>query len=663
MDPIDWTQVARDWADAERKNAKERKEWEPCLKPLSKADAADASKARLHAYKCGLALHAISGAKPNTPSTFYVHYGDSTYNIPATHVVSSMTSVPLEDCWGRVRKDATNKTAFRVPSEQTIRYHDQARDPKGQRRVCWLKVDALAWPKDSASPGEKLELLAEERDNPDWLQPRLRSGKTTYTRPGLGLPVEPDDVYLRKSNFTGRWFPEGVHPLNVLARYIGREALMGGAEGARLLLRYFLGVPYCAAGQPRFIPPKDAPEYRAARARLLKHLQRVYWVVPDPVEPLVGPNAELYSLGEFDTARARGAGIPRPHAVSHKAVVEDEQGLKRNVVIDDVRDTPIEHLFAPQPFILAGLSITKDAYYRIKDPPSPPRYTPDEEDRNASGYLFAERGYLLCPEAVDTLVECVRHYDLANELPMFANLHDVRRREQLNLAALRARARAGLGPAPLLGATFGDAAGAPDGNDKANSETCWISSRWSELRSKLPFEPPYVKRCCHTYSEGVPDTTGGACRFVLDVCQKNSVPDRGGSHWLDLDAFAAPVVCQVSASMAVPPPENPSRGRPVHPPGFDRQRELVQRRLAIAACVPPPLLPDKLLPLPLRKKPSADAGGRSKKRSAGESTEVEQLHAEIKRLREETEQLRARARGEREETAITSPAQRHIGIA
>ena len=98
----------------------------------------------------------------------------------------------------------------------------------------------------------------------------------------------------------------------------------------------------------------------------------------------------------------------------------------------------------------------------------------------------------------------------------------------------------------------------------------------------------------------------------------------------------------------------------------------MQRRLSIAACVPPALLPNKLLPLPLQKKPPAAANGRSTKRAAAEEEDVHRLLEDNKRLRarckqltEENERLRAGCNVDSsapENQPLGSPAQRHLGL-
>ena len=139
-----------------------------------------------------------------------------------------------------------------MPNRQTVVYHDQARNPKGERRVCWLKADVLAWPKNSDSPPEMLKLLPEEHDEADWMHPvvhAVHSAKAasisanTAIRRGLGLVAAPDDVCFRKQS-DGSSSPNAGSVLGVLARYIGHEALMGGVDGVQLLLlRYFWAFP------------------------------------------------------------------------------------------------------------------------------------------------------------------------------------------------------------------------------------------------------------------------------------------------------------------------------------------------------------------------------------------------------------------------------------
>lgn len=629
MDSITATQLKREWAKAEARNAKIVKAQLKHLKRPASSIKNNVAALRQHNYDYAVALCDCDGAKPIEPSTFFVDYGDSTYGIPTTHVVSSLNSAPLLDAWAprRKAKDAAKSREFAVPSKDVIDYHNDARASNGCRRVCWFKSNSIRWkrlPEHGTSEAQRVALLPEEACALEWKTPGGRDSKTA--RAAARNPCGADDVQVNT------YFKDSVHgyaPIDVFAKYIGHEALMGGADGAPLLLRYFLRVPFDAGSGLPIMYPKDDDLFARTRTKLLATFQNIYLVYPAPVEPVCGPAGEVYALGEFERAAERKRS-PTPCSVAHVARVQNALGESEEVRIDDLANTSLAGLFAPQPVILAGFSPTRDDHYKTCTHHERDAH---EGDRLASGRLYAQRCFPLHGNAVVVIKQCLGHYDLKTEFPMLATLHPLRDTEPLNFAALRERARAHLGPPPMPGATLRD-------DDSATVRDLWLSNAWKEARSLLPFEPPWV----------VPATPAGCSVPLHTVCHKNSAMERNGSAWRDLDAFGLPTDASERARVAdvdshwAHRHQHHKLGRPALPPDFDRDKELNRRRLALVDCVPPALLPDKLLPAALRKHRAHDddgpadgpADGASKKRAAPSSSAMAE-HA--KKLARDNEQL------------------------
>ena len=584
-------QLRRAWATAETKNAKIAKAAKQHLKAAPKSIVNNAMALRQWQYNYAVAICMVDGSKPVEPSTFFIEYGDSTYNIPHTHVISSISSAPLLDAWAA--------KSFAVPKKDVIDYHHETRAPKGCRMVCWFKSNWLRWkrlpqdaPPEDAVEAERIKLLPEEECSVEWQSPNGGSN----TRAPCGIDDVMVDTFSKHRLF-------GYAPIDVFAKYIGYEALMGGADGVPLLLRYFLRLPFDSGSGLPIMYPKDDEMFGKTRTKLLKTFQNIYLVYPEPVEPLCGPNGEPYPLGEFERAKARKE-APTPLSVAHVAHFQNALGEREEIRIDDVAKTPLAGLFAPQPVLLAGLSPTRDEHYKRCSAHS--TLNAREQDRLISGSLYSQRCFALHGDAVNVIKQCLDHYDLKTEFPSLATLDPIRCTEPLNFAALRARAREKLGPPPLQGGTLHD-------TDTASYRDLWLSNAWKEARSLLPFEPPWVTILRYGRDEG-----------TLLKCPKGSATERNGCPWRDLDTFGLPTTNSERAKKADPYGMYPGRGRPPLPSDFDREREVDRRRLAFADCVPAALLPDKLLPAPLRKQITrADAeGAASKKRAAPEASEL-----------------------------------------
>ena len=660
MDAVAAAQLKREWAKAQARNAKSGKAQSQHLKQPSKTVSLNPMALREHQYNYAIAMCDCDGSKPVDPSTFFVDYGDSTYNVPATHVVSCIHSAPLLDAWAPRRKP--KRAGFAVPNKDIVDYHNNARDPNGRRMVCWFKANAIRWKRrpegvsrdEGAPEAERVTLLPEEAHVVEWLNPSKPASKKPPTGWSTREPCGVDDVMVETFSHHDH---HGNAPLDVFAKYIGHEALMGGADGAPLLLRYFLGLPFDAGSGLPIMYPKDDGMFARTQTKLRKTFQNLYLVHPEPVEPVCGPNGEVYALGEFERAKERNR-APVPHAVAHVARVQNALGEREEVRIDDVAETPLAGLFAPQPVLLAGFSPTRDAYYA-----NCARAERDvhEDDRWASGKLYSQRCFPLHGNAVVVIKQCLDHYDLKAEFPMLATLHPLRDTEPLNFAALRERARAQLGPPPLQGATLRD-------DDSATFRDLWLSKAWKEARSLLPFEPPWT----------VPRVPMGYSAPPHKVCHKNSATERNGSAWRDLDAFGWPTDASERAGRSNGPLAHNTRGRPALPPDFDRDKEVQRRRLAFVDCVPPALLPDKLLPAPLRKHDaqrivltcSPDDDDASKKRAAPPPSalpdraklarENEQLSCELAMARSLIRELKGGA-STAGDSPLASPHLRAIG--
>ena len=646
MNDVAAVQLRRAWAKAEAKNAKIAKSQLQHLKPTPKSVLNNATALRQWQYNYAVALCTVDGSKPVEPSTFLIEYGDSTYNIPHTHVISSINSAPLLDAW--------DEKSFAVPKKDVIDYHNEARAPKGCRMVCWFKSNWLRWkrlpqgaPPEGAVEAERIELLPEEECSVEWQSPYKKQQRQAVDH---RAPCGIDDLILDAHRKHGLY---GYAPLDVFAKYIGHEALMGGADGAPLLLRYFLRLPFDSGSGLPIMYPKDDALFGKTRAKLLKTFQNIYLVYPEPVEPLCGPNGEAYALGEFERAKERKE-APTPLSVAHVAHFQNALGEREEIRIDDVAKTPLAGLFAPQPVILAGLSPTRDEHYKRCSAHS--TSSAREQDRLISGHLYSQRCIALHGDAINVIKQCLDHYDLKTEFPSLTILDPLRCTEPLNFAALRARAREKLGPPPLQGGTLHD-------SDTANLPDLWLSKAWKEARSLLPFEPPWVAAQSSRRDDyGLPVS-----------CPKGSAVERNGSPWLDLNTFGLPTTNSERAKKADPYCRYPGRGRPPLPPDFDREKEVGRRRLAFVDCVPAALLPDKLLPAPLRKQSArADAeGAASKKRAAPEAPELpdsaklkrenEALSCELAMARSLIRELQGNS-SVQGDSPLASPHMRAIGL-
>ncbi|MAQ22729.1 MAG: hypothetical protein CMK83_00765 [Pseudomonadales bacterium] len=640
-------QLRRAWAKAETKNAKITKAQLQHIKPVPKSVSTNAMAMRQWEYNYAVAICDVDGSKPVEQSTFLIEYGDSTYNIPHTHVISSIGSAPLLDAWAA--------TPFAVPKKDVIDYHNEARAPNGCRMVCWFKSNWLRWkrlpqgaPPEGAVEAERIELLPEEECSVEWQIPYKKQQRPVVEN---RAPCAIDDVIV-DTHYKHRLY--GYAPIDVFAKYIGHEALMGGADGVPLLLRYFLRLPFDSGSGLPIMYPKDDAMFGKTRTKLLKTFQNIYLVYPEPVEPLCGPNGEAYALGEFQRAKERKE-APTPLSVAHVAHFQNAMGEREEIRIDDVAKTPLAGLFAPQPVILAGLSPTRDEHYKRCS--ATLTLEPREQDRVISGQLYSQRCFALHGNAVNVIKQCLDHYDLKTEFPSLTTLDPLRCTEPLNFAALRARAREKLGPPPLQGGTLHD-------SDTANHRDLWLSKAWKEARSLLPFEPPWVK----------PEYAPRAHYDCLPVlCSKGSATERNGSPWLDLNTFGLPTTNSERAKKADPYGTYPGRGRPPLPPDFDHEKEVGRRRLAFVDCVPAALLPDKLLPAPLRKRSvrvdAEDAA--SKKRAAPESSvlpdraklkrENETLSCELAMARSLIRELQGNP-SVQGDSPLASPHMRAIGL-
>ena len=105
--------------------------------------------------------------------------------------------------------------------------------------VCWFKSNWLRWkrlpqdaPPEDAVEAERIKLLPEEECSVEWQSPNGGSN----TRAPCGIDDVMVDTFSKHRLF-------GYAPIDVFAKYIGYEALMGGADGVPLLLRYFCVSP------------------------------------------------------------------------------------------------------------------------------------------------------------------------------------------------------------------------------------------------------------------------------------------------------------------------------------------------------------------------------------------------------------------------------------
>ena len=474
-------------------------------KPPSRADEELAMAATLpshpHRAKQASWLTAIEsdGVKPLRPSEWFVAYGDDNYNVPADHVVSNAQLV------GDLGED-------------------------GRRNLCRLSVSARAfsgrsvtaadgsshfesW--DGARMPEQLAICVSEEEAAfkRWSDPKTIK-KPTKTKAAVvthhpEAPPGPADFELREPRHGEAWTCA-----EVLARYVGGAALLRG--DAEAFVRFFMSIPVDAT--TRKLAPASKAEHpdkwERERERFARRLDYVYWISPGPVANAIGPNGEFYS----SSITSFSATELDPIVVSYKDTVVDEHGAAHAVHYEDVRGTLMEGYLAPQPFVLAGLAPACVAWE-----------TPAERARRAeerSGFHSTQRGYPIPPAAVALIKHYIAHYELQTEQPLFVALHPLRCEQTLNLAALRARARAAHGPPHMIvGGNLAD----------ADANSGWISRKWLAERGEIAFDPPWVTRCTLDYPGGIPDTTGPEGSFKLSVCHKGRAIDLNDHPWLDLE--------------------------------------------------------------------------------------------------------------------------------
>ena len=429
------------------------------------------------------------GVKPVRPSEWFVAYGDDNYNVPSNHVVSTLATSFRNLC----RLSASARCfegRFVVEADGSAHYE---------------RWDGARMPEELAISVSEQEAAFKQWSDPVTTKKAGKSKIPVVTR-HPEAPPGPADFKLVRPLQGEEWTCA-----EVLARYVGGEALLRG--DAEAFVRFFMRIPAdpttrkLAAASKAEHPDKWAHE----RERFGGRLDYVYWISPEPVGDGIGPNGELYPPGALERARDEGT-EPEPLVVSYKDTVVDEHGTAHAVHYEDVRGTVMEGYLAPQPFVLAGLA-----------PAGVDGETAAERAQRAddrSGFHSTQRGYLIPPAAVALIKHYVAHYELQAEHPLFVALHPLRCEQTLNLAALRARARAAHGaPASLDG----------------DVSSWWLPRAWLSERSKIPFDPPWITHCTREYPVGIPDTTRREGAMKLAVCHKGRAIDRNDHPWLDLE--------------------------------------------------------------------------------------------------------------------------------
>lgn len=243
--------------------------------------------------------------------------------------------------------------------------------------------------------------------------------------------------------------------------------------------------------------------YETQKKAFVTAMKRIYLVYPEPVDPCFGLEGEVYAKGEIEAA-GREERKPQPKVFSHSYVKEEhdaETGKTHGVEVDveDVTGTNFEAMFAPQPVIFA--SITTDAREGM----------PNAKNR---GFDYKERGYPLEPQTIRQLKKVIGFFNLEDQFPAFAHLHEKRETSKLDCEIFRKKAIEELGPAPFSNA--GD-----------------IDAKWLKARSEIPFGKVWLQDFDADCPAG--KVIFGTTTPVLVPLKKDRARDRNGSVFLDVD--------------------------------------------------------------------------------------------------------------------------------
>ena len=430
------------------------------------------------------------GAKPSAPSNFFVPCNKDFCNVPITHVVACKMEPGLFDPvlghqnrTNRRRKfhvncgkpTAANQDAGKVlwgdwaPNTAGVLEHapwPAFREPLPQEQYLYHLTD----PKLPAKAGKKAK-----RDQAD-----PHAAEPMVTDPSR-MPDPTVDYVFDSSR---RVYSDA----DIAGRYVGWKALTTSATTAwtsfvlNLDIDYATGKPVTADKPTSETDDENDALYKQQQETVRNACRKFYLVCPVPVDGCIGPEGELYPIGELEKAKAEQRD---PSPLTYKT---EEEAAK----------------YAPQP--VQFVSIVSDK-----------REDVEGGGHNIAGYHDETRAWPLQPAHVEQLRKILHHYDLEAEFPALANLNPKRNTSVLDLNMLRQDELEALGEPP----------------PKPCHEEELVCKRWLAKVSEVPFGKAWVQKCDAEHVNGC--VIHGTNIPLLVPLRKDRAEERNGIPWLDVE--------------------------------------------------------------------------------------------------------------------------------
>ena len=419
------------------------------------------------------------GPKPTEASDFFMPHNKDMFNVPMDHVVSC--KMPPHKASELDKRALEKGTAIRDKRDDKL-FYINAGTPKKGRIDAGLVFHGYPWVKDGDNGAQipvdwEFELSDEQRMGTRWSDPKGPDGKADPYK----VPVADNGDY------TVHETPHNTRA-DLLARCMGHKALCTPSTEAFKTFVLGVATDYKTGGSMQAFKEVNPEEWTQQRNAMFKSLGKIYMVYPTPIDPVFDEDGRVFSKGELD--RTPSGKTPKPLTLGPATEVGDTEVGAGS--------------FAPQPVVFCA-------------------FTPDTTSREASEGKFdpkrilsgphdTTRAWPLLPSHVVAIRKLLKHYELEDQFPALANLHESRDGAMLNLEYHRNEGMQSLG--------------LPSGEEHEP-----IPREWLDKVSNLPFGKVWVQKCTRDCPEGMVEF--GTDEPMLVPLLKGRSEEKNGTPWMD----------------------------------------------------------------------------------------------------------------------------------